>query len=109
MPGHVEADDVEPVRNRRIIHQMAVLAAVSPGGVKTDEGNALACFLDEDAVIDPPDRDFEITPDDGLELRHEPSRRCASAPSCDATRAHSAWRRACRPPARTPARARSLR
>jgi hypothetical protein len=48
--GHIEGDDAEPCRDRRVVHQVAELPAVVTGGVQQEKRRALSGFFDEDAV-----------------------------------------------------------
>ena len=50
MIGHIEGNDAEPCRDRRVVHQVTELPAVVPGGVQQEKRRAMSRFFDEDAV-----------------------------------------------------------
>ena len=50
MIGHIERDDAEPFRDRRVVHQVAELPAVVARRVQQEKRRAVPGFFDEDAV-----------------------------------------------------------
>ena len=74
MIRHVEGNNPAFRCDVRVVQDMTELAAVGPGGVQTDQRDALAGFFVENTVIEPATGDADIAGGDrlmsGAKLRH---------------------------------------
>src|SRR5882672_6543752 len=68
VPGHVEGDDAEILRERFIGEQMPPLPSVRARGVQAHQRNAGAIFLEVDAVHLAIDIDMDVTADQRLDI-----------------------------------------
>src|SRR5262249_7920100 len=69
MPGQVEREDAKVIDDRPIVHHVAELASVGPGGVQADQRNPLPRLLEIQAMRPPDDRDIGVAADNRLEHR----------------------------------------
>ena len=82
VPGHVERDDAEALRDARLVEQAAVLAAVRPGRVQAEEWNARSGLFEIEPVRTAEQFEIEIAADDRFEARaHGATRRGAASTS----------------------------
>src|SRR5690606_7341653 len=68
MPGQVEGDHPVVLKDGAVIEQGTVLATVAAGGVQAQQGNALARFLDIQAVGLAQQLEAQVAADDGFDM-----------------------------------------